>query len=241
MKASAAGTLDDLCARLQLDAGQRRSLDALVDALAHEPRAPTAIRDPLAVVERHIADSLVGVEVDELRTAGSIADIGSGAGLPGVPLATALPAARVSLVESLARKCAFLSELVRAEGLSNVEVVNSRVEQWVAGRGSQDAVLARAVASPAVVLEYAAPLLRIGGVLVDWRGKRDLAAEREGLRAADELGLALRAVLRVHPFPSAQQRHLHVYLKVSPTPERFPRRAGIARKRPLGGSRPARS
>jgi 16S rRNA (guanine527-N7)-methyltransferase len=84
------------------------------------------------------------------------------------------------------------------------------------------------------VAEYAAPLLRLGGVLVDWRGRRDEQGERAALAAARELGLERREIRRVYPFPAAQERHLHVYLKVAATPPRFPRRPGAALKRPLG-------
>jgi 16S rRNA (guanine527-N7)-methyltransferase len=86
-----------------------------------------------------------------------------------------------------------------------------------------------------VVLEYAAPLLRRNGTLVDWRGRRDAAQELQAARAADELGLALVGIERVRPFEDARDRHLHLYTKAGETPARFPRRAGMARKRPLGG------
>jgi 16S rRNA (guanine527-N7)-methyltransferase len=84
------------------------------------------------------------------------------------------------------------------------------------------------------VLEYAAPLLRLGGTLVDWRGTRIHAEEQRAAGAADELGLALDGVQRVEPFEGARDRHLHVYTKVRETPAKFPRRPGMARKRPLG-------
>ncbi len=118
--------------------------------------------------------------------------------------------------------------------LSNVEVVHGRAETWRDGLGSMDVVTARALASLDVVAEYAAPLLKLGGALVAWRGQRDAEAEAEGERAAATLGLTVEAPLRVEPYPGALNRHLHVMIKTSPTPERFPRRDGVARKRPLG-------
>jgi len=99
--------------------------------------------------------------------------------------------------------------------------------------GASDVVLARALAAPAVVVEYAAPLLRLGGALVEWRGRRESGAERSGLAAAQRLGLELVEVRRVAPYNGARDHHLHVYLKNRETPSGFPRRAGIARKRPL--------
>ena len=83
-------------------------------------------------------------------------------------------------------------------------------------------------------LELKAPLLRVGGALVDWRGRRAHAEERAADTAAAELGMRRAEVRRVRPFEGALERHLHVFVKISATPERFPRRPGVARKRPLG-------
>jgi len=90
------------------------------------------------------------------------------------------------------------------------------------------------VAAPAVVLEYAAPILGLDGLLIDWRGRRNPGEEQAALGAASELGLERVDVLQVDPFEGVRDHHLHLYRKVSATPERFPRRAGMARKRPLG-------
>jgi 16S rRNA (guanine527-N7)-methyltransferase len=116
----------------------------------------------------------------------------------------------------------------------NAAVVCGRVEEWERGRRLNDAVVARAVAAQAVVLEYAAPLLCVGGTLVDWRGRRSVAEEEQALRAAELLGLERVEVRRVRPYAAAAERHLHLYLKVTETPTRFPRRPGVARRRPLG-------
>ena len=107
--------------------------------------------------------------------------------------------------------------------------------QWPAGRERHDAATARAVGAQPLVLEYAAPLLRVGGVLVDWRGRRDPEEERAAVRAGELLGLERRAIVAVTPYPQATDLHLHVWAKREATPERFPRRPGIAKKRPLGG------
>jgi 16S rRNA (guanine527-N7)-methyltransferase len=162
-----------------------------------------------------------------------IADLGSGAGFPGLALAAALPDARVYLVESVGRKCEFLSRAIGVVGLENVEVVHARAEEWVDGTEACDVVTARALAALPVVVEYAAPLLRDGGVLVAWKGRRDEGEERDGAAAAAETGLEPVEVRRVQPFPEARDRHLHLMRKVRPTPDRFPRRAGMAAKRPL--------
>ncbi len=230
----ACAVLDGLCDRYALALDQRTRLLRLLQALAGNPRAPTTIREPREIVDLHLADSLVGLEVEQVRSATSIADLGSGAGFPGLPLAIALPNTKISLIESQRRKRDFLVAEIAASEIENAAVVGARAEEWTEGLQSQDAVVARALAPAPVVAEYAAPLLRLGGALVDWRGGRDDRAERAAVAAAAELGLRLDQVRKVHPFPQAKERHLYVYVKVSETPSRFPRRPGIARKRPLG-------
>jgi 16S rRNA (guanine527-N7)-methyltransferase len=228
----------------QLDAGaperwlseeQLDRLGAMLSLLERDEHAPTAVRDRRRALEVHVADSLVALELVAIRAAGRVVDLGSGAGFPGVALALALPEARVDLVESQRRKCDFLREMCAVGGLRHAYVVCTRVEEWREGLGQADAGLARALAPQPVVLEYAAPLLRIGGVLVDWRGRRDAADEAAAVRAAAELGMRLVEVRHVVPFAGARERHLHVFEKAAETPARFPRRAGMARKRPLGG------
>jgi 16S rRNA (guanine527-N7)-methyltransferase len=219
--------------------GAIAQLTTLLDLLASDPHAPTTIREPNQAVHVHLADSLVALELLDVRAATTVADLGSGAGFPGLPLAMALPLARIALVESVARKCAFIRAAAEATRLTNVDVVAERAEAWSAGIGMHDLVTARALAPLAVLAEYAAPLLREGGVLVAWKGRRDVQEERDAAAAAHELGLAIDDVHPVRPYPGAEHRHLHVLRKVAPTPDRFPRRPGMARKRPLGAkSRP---
>ncbi len=110
-------------------------------------------------MEVHIADSLAGLELAELRTPGVVADIGSGAGFPGLVLALARPESRVVLVESVGKKAEFLREAAEELSAGNVEVVTGRAEAWPAGIGACDVVTARALARLDILLEYAAPLL----------------------------------------------------------------------------------
>jgi 16S rRNA (guanine527-N7)-methyltransferase len=207
----------------------------LLEALAAEPDPPTTVREPERAMEAHVADSLAGLVAPELAHAARIADIGSGAGFPGLVLAVALPRARVDLIESTGRKCAVIERLAAAAGVANARVVRARVEEWgdAEGREAYDAATARALAPLPVVLEYGAPLLRVGGALVAWHGARDEAEELAAVSAAERLGLGPARVEEVEPFPGAHSRHIYVYPKQRPTPEGFPRRPGIARKRPL--------
>jgi 16S rRNA (guanine527-N7)-methyltransferase len=232
------GRLGGLAERFALGSGQREQLAVLLAALSEDDHAPTSVRSPGDAVDIHIADSLVALEVEAVRIAERIADLGAGAGFPGVPLAIARPEAEVVLVESQARKCRFINAVLARAGVENARVECVRAEEWRAGAAQQDVVVTRALAPQPVVLEYAAPLLRLGGTLVDWRGRRNREEEAGASRAARELGMEEAAVVRVEPFAGARDHHLHLYVKVMSTPDKFPRRPGMARKRPLGAETP---
>jgi len=223
-----------LADRYGLPADSARRLGLLHSLLVEDPLAPTAVRDPLKAIDDHLADSLVGLEVEPVRDANYLADLGSGAGLPGLPLAIALPQAGVSLVESASRRAAFLERAVAAAEAINATVVHTRVESWQDGVGAFDVVTARALAPLPVVAEYAAPLLAVGGTLVAWRGKRNPRDEEAAARAAEQLGLEPTEIRHMQPFPEAEHRYLHLMSKVTETPSGFPRRPGMATKRPLG-------
>jgi 16S rRNA (guanine527-N7)-methyltransferase len=225
--------LDRLGERYGLSDGQLDQLTKILSTLALDELAPTTVREPSQAVDVHLADSLVALELKLVREASQIADIGAGAGFPGLPLAVALPRSEVKLVESQARKCAFIERMQADVQIENAEAVCARVEEWPEGIGAHDLVLARAVAPQPIVLEYAAPLLRLGGALVDWRGQRDPEEERAAMEAAELLGLRRESIRRVEPFEGVRDHYLHVYSKVRETPDRFPRRAGMARKKPL--------
>ena len=226
--------LADLAARHHLPASSVDRFQALLALVSSDALAPTSVRDPPLAVDDHVADSLVSLDLDETRTAAAICDLGSGAGFPGLPLAVALPGAHVDLVESSSRKCAFIRRGITTCRLANATAVHARAEEWAESANRYDLVTARALAPLDVVAEYAAPLLRLGGTLVVWRGRRDEAAEAAASVAAGELGLELSAPRAVTPYPGAEHRHLHLMSKVRETPDRFPRRPGMATKRPLG-------
>jgi 16S rRNA (guanine527-N7)-methyltransferase len=226
--------LAELAAAWGIDADGRSALATLLELLASDPTAPTTVVEPERAVDVHLADSLVALDLAPVRQARVIADLGAGAGLPGLPLAVALPGAHVALVESVGRKGAFMQRCIDAMGLANAEVVIARAEEWREGIGTCDVVTARALAPLNALLEYAAPLLRDGGLLVAWKGHRDPDEERAGRAAAARLGMEVEEVREVAPFPEAHARHLVVARKIAPTPAGFPRRPGMARKRPLG-------
>jgi 16S rRNA (guanine527-N7)-methyltransferase len=220
--------------RYGLPAAAEEQLYSLLRLLIEDPLAPTAVREPATAIDDHFADSLVALELPQLGSASAIADLGAGAGLPGLPLAIALPGSGFALVESSGRKCEFIQRAVLRCEIRNVEIVNARAESWPEGLARFDVVTARALAPLDVVAEYAAPLLRTGGTLVVWRGRRDSDAEHAGAKAAERLGLEGGEIRQVRPYAGAKHRHLHLMSKVMDTPPGFPRRPGAASKRPLG-------
>jgi 16S rRNA (guanine527-N7)-methyltransferase len=228
--------LRELSARFGLPDGAAARLELLLRLVADEPASITSVREPERGVDVHVADSLVALELDVVRAATRIADLGSGGGFPGLALAIALPEARVTLVESVGRKSAFLERAARALDVDNVRVVTARAEAWPDGLGAHDLVTARALAPLGVVLEYAAPLLEAGGTLVAWKGRLDPSEAADAAAAAGALGLTPPESRAVEPFAEASGRALYLSSKVRPTPPEFPRRAGVARKRPLRAS-----
>jgi 16S rRNA (guanine527-N7)-methyltransferase len=227
------GRLGELAAQWDIASPGLAALERLLAALAADDAAPTTVREPAAAVDAHVADALTGLLVPELAAARRVADIGAGAGVPGLVLAAARPGLHVTEVESQGRKCAFMEGLIDTMGLSNADVACARAEEWEPGRRACDAVTARAVAPLPVLVEYAAPLLADGGALVAWKGSPPAGEAADGDHAAGVLGLAPARVVPVPAFPGADQRSLYVYLKVGSLPNGYPRRAGIARKRPL--------
>jgi len=215
---------------------QRASLETVLALLAEERASVSSVTDPQRGWRVHVEDSLTGLDVTKLREAGRIADIGSGAGFPGLVLAIALPEAHVDLIESVGRKCDFVQRAIDAAGIANATVLNARSEELASGeqRESYDAVTARAVGRLSTLAELASPLLRDGGVLVAWKGKRDLDEEQQLERAADQLAMRPVEILDVGDRAGSKHRHLHLVRKLGPTPGDLPRRPGMAKKRPRG-------
>ena len=211
-------------------------LQALLELLRSDPLAPISASTRARAGEVHIADSLNGLELEELRRAERIADLGSGAGLPGLVLAAELPQALVELIESVSRKGEFLRRAIERMGLDNAAVIAERAEAWSAagGREAYDAVTARAVGSLATLAELASPLLRPGGLLAAWKGRRDPEEEQRLGRAAPRLAIEPLEIRAVTPYPGSRDRHIHLLRKNGPTPNELPRRDGLAAKRPFG-------
>jgi 16S rRNA (guanine527-N7)-methyltransferase len=218
-----------------LDESARQRLQVVLDLLAEERASVSSVVDERAW-QVHVVDSLTGLEVPELREAGRIADVGAGAGFPGLGLAVALPDAQVDLLESVGRKCEFIRRAAEEAGIPNATVHNLRSEEWAGaeGRDSYDAVTARAVGRLSTLAELASPLLKPNGVLVAWKGRRDPDEERQLENASEGLAMKPEQILDVGNRAGSEHRHLHVIRKAGPTPAGLPRRPGMAKKRPRG-------
>jgi 16S rRNA (guanine527-N7)-methyltransferase len=216
---------------------QSEPLDRIAEWSVGLEISGTAVRTADQARDIHIADSLAGAQLPVLRDARTIVDIGSGAGFPGLVLAVALPQARVTLVDSVRKKMESAAGLVRELALPNVDCVWSRAEQLaVAGsphREAYDVVTARALAPLPVLLEYAAPLLRCGGSLVAWKGSPPTAELAAASAAGGQLGFAEGELIEVKPFAGSHSRHFYLAQKLVATADRFPRRPGVALRRPL--------
>jgi 16S rRNA (guanine527-N7)-methyltransferase len=218
-----------------LDPAGRRALGKVLELLAAERASVSSVVDDRAW-RVHVGDSLTGLEVPELSAAHRIADVGAGAGFPGLALAVALPDAQIDLIESITRKCAFMQRAIAEAEISNATVLNTRSEDLASttGRESYDIVTARAVGRLSTLAELASPLLEPNGVLIAWKGKRDEEEEQQLIRASESLAMHPESILDVGTHAGSKHRHLHVIKKSGPTPPDLPRRAGIAKKRPKG-------
>jgi len=220
----------------ELTAAARARLEPVIALLAGDATAPSSVIEPDRAWAVHVADSISGLGFEPLAAASTIADVGAGAGFPGLVLAAMLPAARVDLIEANGRKSEFIERAAHAGGITNAHAVNDRAEDWSkgAGRESYDAVTARAVGRLSTLAELASPLLTADGVLVAWKGRRDPDEEAELERGAPRLAMALIEMRPADPYAGSRNRHLYMLRKSGPTPDDLPRRAGMAKKRPRG-------
>lgn len=200
-------------------------LRAYCDALAVAPVSVTSIRDPGRLWAVHVEDALTALPIVRRLDPATVIDVGSGGGSPGLPLAlaTGLP---VVLLEATGTKCDFLR--AAAGTLSApAAVVHARSEEHAraAGRDAYDLVLARALAAPPVAAELCLPLARPGGHVLLWTGETDTGAVAAA--AAQVAGSLVETVA------AGENRRLLLLRKTGTTPERFPRRPGMAAKHPL--------
>jgi 16S rRNA (guanine527-N7)-methyltransferase len=205
----------------------------------HEEANVIGTRELRGVILDHVLDSLSCFLFEPLGEARSLVDVGSGGGLPGVPIKIVEPGMRTTLVEATAKKARFLRRVVQSLSLGGVEVENARVEEIAradAHRGVYDVATARAVARLSVVAEYCVPLLMVGGYMISMKGRLEDEEIIEGERAAERLGARFAQLIRVPRLPvlEKKERCLVILEKVEETPGEYPRKVGVPAKRPLG-------
>lgn len=198
----------------------------------------TAITDREGVLVRHFLDSLSCLKVlppEELAGA-RVIDVGAGAGFPGLPLKFVCPEMQLTLLEATGKKVAYLEHVVHTLGLRRVQVIHGRAEDLgrdPAHREQYDWALARAVAEMPTLVEYLLPLVRVGGAMLAQKGEGAAAEVHRAAVAITTLGGRVRQLSPVELRGLAETRYLVVVDKVSATPENYPRRPGVPKKRPL--------
>ena len=187
----------------------------------------------------HVLDSLSCFLHGPLLGARRVADVGSGGGLPGIPISIVRPELSTTLIESTGKKANFLRYAAEHLALERITVANARVEdigRTQEHRGGYDVVTTRAVARLSVIAEYSVPLLEVGGQAIAMKGRLERDEFQEGGKAVAELGAKIVGVDTVEMLPEVgdKERNLVMIQKVRQTPARYPRRSGAVAKRPLG-------
>ena len=212
-----------LCGRLEAFAGLVLERNQVMNL--------TAITEPSAFAGLHLLDSLSLIPLAGLSS-GTVVDVGTGAGFPGVPLAIALPEARVTLLDSLGKRIEFLRETCGALGLENTRCVHARAEEF-GEREQFDWAVSRAVAPLPMLCELSLPLVRVGGRFLAMKSSHSQEELDEAGRAISILGGRVDWV-KDYPIPGAEIQHRLICIeKTTPTPRKYPRRFSQLEKQPL--------
>lgn len=220
---------------IELNETQLEQFSIYADLLVewNEKMNLTSITDPQEIVIKHFVDSLtLGKFIQGQR----LADIGTGAGFPGIPLKILQPEIKLFLVDSLSKRLDFLKVVIDQLGLREVETIHSRAEDFgldLRYRETFDRVTSRAVARLPVLLEYAVPLLKKKGLFLAAKGSQVDNEVMESKMALEVLGAKVNSVARFTLGIEAEHRSIVIVEKVSQTPKAYPRQAGTPAKKPL--------
>lgn len=185
---------------------------------------------------KHFYDSLTPAFYLDFSSVQKVADIGSGAGFPGLPLKICFPQLQLTIVDALKKRLLFLEHVLEALQISGVCLVHARAEEAGRNHGHREQyelVMARAVARLSVLAELCLPFVQVGGLFVAMKGAKGEEEAREAEGAIRKLGGRLEKLERFHLPCAAGERHLLLIKKLKPTPSRYPRQPGIPAKKPL--------
>lgn len=193
----------------------------------------TAITDPEEIRIKHFEDSLALLKVIQL-TDQSIIDVGAGAGFPGLPIKIVCPEIKLTLLEATRKKAEFLKHIVETLSLKDVEIIWGRAEDIAKQkREFFDIAVSRAVAKLNVLCEYCLPFVKVGGTFAAYKEEKVEEEAEQAINAIELLGGRIKEIKKITLPNSDIVRSLVVMEKVSKTPEKYPRRAGMAKKRPI--------
>ncbi len=220
-----------------LDARAQDGLAILGDLLVSSLTNVTALKEPHEIERMHFLDSLSLLDLPEVSVASDIVDIGSGAGLPALVLALALPNTSLVALESQEKKCAFIRKASQDLGLSNLSVECARAEDYGQGamRASFGLAVSRALAPLAVVAELSLPLVKLGGVMIAMKGSVSNQERTQGEKALAILGADSMDIVRLHPFLGAENRWACVAVKRRETDPQLSPSSGDAGEETAGG------